>query len=177
MVSLDLNHLRPETVQVWWQFCQKCNHFRLKFCSWILNFSHNYLIHYLFPQILSNFIPNGGSCNVSNKDELCKDMSRSCGRIATTWSYLPFPQFLPSEANNWYYAETELCSFYSTIFYKFLRKWICLHGHEIQDLDERWGSCAVICHWQWQITFGACYRVMAHHAKFWIESFVLIIWF
>ena len=103
-----------------------------------------------------------------------RDTSRSCGCIATTRSYLPFPQFLPSDTNNWYYSETELCSLFSNICYKFLRKEICLHGQEIWNSDERWGGSAVICHWQWQITFGARYRVTPHRAEIWREIFVLI---
>ena len=103
-----------------------------------------------------------------------KDMSRSCGCIATTRSYLPFPQFLPSDGNNWYYSETESFIFFSNICYKFLRKQIRLHCQEIQNLYERWGGSAVICHWQWQITFRARYRVTPLRAEFWMEGFVLI---
>ena len=48
--------------------------------------------------------------------------SRSCGCIATTWSYLPFPQFLPFDTNNWYYWEAELCSFFSKYLLQIFEK-------------------------------------------------------
>ena len=52
-----------------------------------------------------------------------------------------------------------------------VRKYKIWMKGEVAVLLSAIGSgSAVICHWQWQITFGARYCVTPHHAEFLMES-------
>jgi len=133
----------------------QCQLFRLIYCSWMLNFGHRSIAHNIYsPKYFQIFFPNGGSCNVGNKTERggVPDAERSRGCIAT--SYLPLPQFLPSDGHNWYYAETDVRRFISSTCEKFMSKKIILHDQETQDLDERWGGSALrrLGIWIWRQT-------------------------
>ena len=124
----------------------KCNLFRLIFCSWMRNPRHRSLWHNIYSlkyfQILFRMM-EVAKCRQQRQAERGgePDTGRSRGRIAT--SYLPLPRFLPSDGNNWYCAETNLCIFIYSTSNEFMSKKICSHGQKTQDSDERWGGSAV----------------------------------